>query len=141
MGKFKTGFLKHKKAYLITFFVCLGIELAIFLLMFFLNEGHSVIRALNAATLAFFIMISISGLSFVTAAGTFDSMAYGFSQWGSSMFSKKPNKYHDFNEYKQQKVAKRSSSAKAYASMLFSTIPFFVVTIVLLIVGLSLGLF
>ena len=135
MSKFTESFKKYWMKYLIAFFISFLVGATIFLLLFFLSKNKmTLVGALNSSAISFVILFSFAILAFVGSTGMFDSLSYGFSQLGHSMFGKKANQLHDFNEYKQNKNAKRMVTPRFWVAMLFSSIPFGVAIIVLEIV-------
>ena len=132
MSKFTENFKKYLPQYFLVFFISFIAGATIFLLIFFLSKNKMTIAgALNSSAISFVILFSLGILAFVARCGTFDSMSYGFSQLTSSMFAKKANRHHDFNEYKEDKRMKRSVTPNTWVAILFSSIPFGVSIIVL----------
>ena len=135
MSKASENFKKYLKTYLLTFAISFLAGCGLFCLFFFLpKDSMTVVGALNASSIVGVILFSLGLLSFIANAGTFDSMSYGFYQLGSSMFGKKANKHHDFQAYKEEKIAKRKASANYFWPILISSVPFLIVTTVLLII-------
>ena len=133
MNKFTMNFRKFLKIYLISFGISLFIGLTIFFIFFFVNS-QSIVAALNGATVAFVVLLAAGALAFVARNGMFDSLSYGFSQLFTSMFSKKANKYNDFNAYKDEKAQKRTSSPNIYLAVLLASLIFGIATLVLFII-------
>ena len=134
MGKFALEFNKHRIPYIVSFFIMLAIGGVVFLLIFLLgNKALTLVGALDAATVSSIVILSISGLFFVASVGFFDSFSYGFKQMFTSMFSKTPNKHHDYQAYRDEKATQRKSAPRYYMSFLFSAVLFIIATIVLFI--------
>ena len=133
MNNLTMNLRKFLKIYLISFGISLFIGLTIFFIFFFVNS-QSIIAALNGATVAFVVLLAAGALAFVARNGMFDSLSYGFSQLFTSMFSKKANKYNDFNAYKDEKNQKRTSSPSIYLAVLLASLIFGIATLVLFII-------
>ena len=135
MSKFSENLKKYLKAYLFTFVISFLFGALVFVLIFFLSKNKmTVVGALNSSAISAVILLSFGILAFVSSCGMFDSMTYGFSQLGSSMFAKKANRHHDFQSYREEKMAKRQASANYYVAILFASVPFVIAATVLLII-------
>lgn len=66
--------------------------------------------------------------------GTFDFVAYGFRQLGTSMFSKNANKYHDYPEYLSSKKTERENSPYIYLPFIVVSFLYAIALIVLEII-------
>ncbi len=137
MGKAIDNFKKYFKQYLITFIVSMIIGAGLFLSLFFVY-GQKLLGALNGTGITFAVLIGAGTMVWVTRAGMFDSMSYGFNQMFSSMFSKNPNKYNDFVKYKEDRETKRRNSPNLYLSILLSGLLFAIAFVILEIVKINL---
>ena len=133
MNKFTLNFRKYLKIYIISFVASFLIGVAIFIIYFFV-KNHSLLDAVNAATISFISLLGVGVLAWVVRSGMFDSLSYGFSQMFTSMFSKKPNKYNDFNAYREDRITKRQSTPNIYLAIIFASLLFGIITLVLFIV-------
>ena len=137
MGKAIDNFKKYFKQYLIAFVISMVIGAGLFLTLFFVY-GQKLLGALNGTGITFAVLIGVGTMVWVTRAGMFDSMSYGFNQMFSSMFSKSPNKYNDFVKYKEDRETKRRNSPNLYFSILLSGLLFAIAFVVLEIVKINL---
>ena len=135
MSKFSDNFKKYLQAYIATFVVSFLVGVVIFLLVFFLSKNKmTLVGAINSSAISGVILFSLGVLAFVSNMGMFDSLTYGFNQLGSSLFGKKANKFHDFNEYRDEKIMKRKVSANYYWPILISSIPYIIALVILEII-------
>ena len=132
----KIEFKKNFKSYLFAFILSKVIGVTIFLIYFILNK-FTMYASINGTSLAAIVLISISGLMFVSYEGFFDIFSFGFKQLGSSMFGKKGNETKDFAGYKEQKRVSREESPKFFLSILASGLIFLVAMVVLRIIELT----
>lgn len=133
MGKVRENFRKYFKTYLIFFFIFFIVGVAIFLTFFFV-QNQTIVASLNGSGVAFAFLAASGGFSWLSRAGAFDTMSYGFSQMFASMFGKEANKYNDMAAYKEDKNTKRTSSASTFLSIFAAGIPFLIAFVVLEIV-------
>ena len=133
---FINNFRRYFVHYLVTFIISLVVGALIFLLVFFFGPNQNTfIGALDGLTIAFLCLLGVSGLGFIANQGMFDSFTYGFNQVTTSWFNKKANKYNDYLGYLEKKKVSRASSPRYYMGILFSSIPFFIATIVMFILS------
>lgn len=121
------------KAHLITGGITFVIGVGIFLLAFFLNH-KGLVGANNGAIIAAVCLLGIGGLMWVASFGFFDIFAYGFKQFGATLFSKKPGQYNDFPGYREDKRISREKSPKLYLTILIVGAIFLVLSIVLFVI-------
>ena len=126
MKKLIESFKKHRKAFIITSIVALVIGLTIFLVFYFALNKQSFIGLLNGTGVAGVVLVCFFGLAWLSRAGAFDTISYGFGQMFTSMFARKANKYNDFADYKEQKNTKREVASLAYFSYLFVGVLFLI---------------
>lgn len=121
------------KPYIIAGAISLVVGAVIFLLFFFLKD-RSLRVAIDGASYAGIILITISLLIIVTRFGFFDIFSYGFKQLGASMFNKNASKYNDFPGYKQQINSNRVKKPKYYFSILLIGLLFIIAAIIMLLI-------
>ena len=121
------------KPYIIAGAISLVVGAVIFLLFFFLKD-RSLRVAIDGASYAGIILITISLLIIVTRFGFFDIFSYGFKQLGASMFNKNASKYNDFPGYKQQINSIRVKRPKYYFSILLIGLLFIIAAIIMLLI-------
>lgn len=124
---------KKLKLFLITTAIAFGIGTVVFCLMFFIN-GMGLIYATDGTALASLILLSTSGLVYVSRNGFFDIFSYGFKQLGAQLFSKNPTQYRDFAGYKENKRVVRSAKYKFYIPFLYVGLVFLAAAITLLFI-------
>ncbi|MBO4703293.1 MAG: DUF3899 domain-containing protein [Bacilli bacterium] len=101
---------KHWRINLITFFASLLLGGGIFCLIFFLRN-MTIIAAVDGAAIGSVIVIFIGLLMLVNHLGAFDTFSFGFKQLGTMMFSKDPRKENSYQEYREDKILRRSNSS------------------------------
>lgn len=115
------------KPYIISGIISLIIGAGLTCAIFFgfkrsLSDGFSISAVL---------LISAGLLIWVSREGFFDLLTYGFRQLGSQLFSKKPNEYNNFAEYKQVYNEYREKRSKYFISVILIGAIFLIVTIIL----------
>ncbi len=133
MKKFIENFKRYYRAYLIYGAVFAVIGVGIFLLFFYLGD-KSLQGATNGIGWSALALFFLGCLILLSNYGAYDFLSYGFQQMFSSMFSKNPNKYHDYVEYRDEKNKKRSSGPRVYMAAYFVDVLFIIATIALEIV-------
>ena len=118
---------------IITGAIAFVVGVVIFLLMFFLNDSN-LVDAINGCSIAGVSLIGGGLLALLARLGAFDTFAYGFLQLGHSMFSKEPNKYKDYVEYREVKEEKRKQKGKYFVPILIAGALFLVALIPLEII-------
>ena len=136
--KLVESFKKHRTGFLIVTIVSLVIGITIFLLFFFVIRSQTIVGAVDGAGVAGLALLAVFGLAWLSRAGAFDTISYGFGQMFTSMFARKANKYNDFADYKEQKNTKREVASLSYFCYLFVGILFLIAFGVLEIVYHSL---
>ncbi len=110
--------------------IALGICIVILLVNLILNDFHYLINYINGFQAGGAVTFLIGGLSLVTYLGAFDTFGYGFSK-----LRRNPEKsYRDMYEYSNLKYEERRRKQWTF-------IPYFVVGLVFIIVGLVLSIF
>lgn len=138
-NKFILNFKKYFISYLISFIIGIFVGAIIFVLMFFAGPNvMTFVGALDGLSVATLSLLGVGGLMFVAHEGMFDSLTYGFNQLTTSMFNKKANRYNDYPTYLENKRTSRKSSANYFASILFSSIPYLIATIIMFILSKTL---
>ena len=124
------------KPYIIAAIVSLIIGAGIFCLYFFVKaqtSGYGLIVGCDASFIAGAVVASIAFFMFASSEGFFDFVSYGFKQLGSTMFSKNPNQFNNYADYRQQKKISRKQSPKIHFAVLIIGTAFLIAGIVLFI--------
>ena len=121
---------RNLKPYLIAGIISLAVGGIISTLIILLSR-LGVVDGFAFASLA---LLASSGLIWIAREGFFDIFSYGFSQLGRSMFSKKPNEFNNYSEYKSAKNTEREKKSKYYISVAIVGAFFLLVTIILFII-------
>lgn len=126
MKKLIENFKKYRIAFIVTSIVALAIGTTIFFVFYFALNKQTFIGALNGTGVAGVVLVSFFVLAWLSRAGAFDTISYGFGQMFTSMFARKANKYNDFADYKEQKNTKREVDSLSYFSYLFVGVLFLI---------------
>ena len=118
------------KPYIIAGIVSFILGVFIFILIFLILKKPAV-DGLAFGTLA---LLASSGLIWVAREGFFDIFSYGFKQLGHSMFSKKPNEFNNYSEYREAKNEVREKRSKYYISVAVVGAFFLIITIIVYII-------
>ena len=118
------------KPYLIAGIISFILGVFIFILIFLILNKPAV-DGLAFASLA---LLASSGLIWVAREGFFDIFSYGFKQLGNSMFSKKPNEFNNYSEYKNAKNEVREKRSKYFISVAIVGAFFLLATIIVFII-------
>ena len=118
------------KPYLIAGIISFVLGVFIFILIFLILNKPAV-DGLAFASLA---LLASSGLIWVAREGFFDIFSYGFKQLGNSMFSKKPNEFNNYSEYKNAKNEVREKRSKYFISVAIVGAFFLLATIIVFII-------
>ena len=118
------------KPYIISGIISLLSGVFIFILLFLILKRP----AMDGTAFASILLISSAILIWVSREGFFDIFSYGFRQFSSSVFSKKPNQFNDFSSYKEYKFEIRDKRSKYYLSMALVGTLFLIATLVLYII-------
>ena len=118
------------KPYIISGIISLLSGVFIFILLFLILKRP----AMDGTAFASILLISSAILIWVSREGFFDIFSYGFRQFSSSVFSKKPNQFNDFSSYKEYKYEIREKRSKYYLSMALVGALFLIATLVLYII-------
>lgn len=97
-----------------------------FFCLFFFGLKRPVIDGTGYASV---VLIGIAVLIWIGREGFFDIFAYGFKQLGSQFFSKKPNEYNKYADYKEFVANEREKKSKYYLSFIAIGIIFLIITI------------
>ena len=122
---------RNIKPYIIAGVISLVIGAVIFILIFFLKD-RSLRVAIDGASYAGIILITVSLLLLIARLGFFDIFSYGFKQLGASMFNKNATKYNDYPGYKQQVNSIRVKRSKYYLSILLVGLLYIVAALIML---------
>lgn len=95
------------KIYSITAGISLVVGFGIFALLAWAIQ----IAYMDAFAFAGLILLTIGFFAFATKEGFFDFATYGFKQFGSMLFSKKPNQHNGYADYLAEKKEKRKNSS------------------------------
>ena len=119
------------KPYIIDTIISIIIGAFILILMFViikrpLSDGFSF------AALA---LISIGVFMWLGREGFFDIFVYGFKQFGSIHFTKKPLEYNDYPGYKEHKTEIRSKRSKNFLPFMIVGAAFLIASIIMFIVS------
>ena len=112
----------HWLANLITFLISLGIFAGIFCAVFFTRPVWSIIGAIDGATIGSVSLLALGLLMWLAHMGTFDIFIFGFKQMGSFLFAKDARKEGHYQDYREDKIAKRSHSSFIFVSVIFAGI-------------------
>ncbi len=104
------------KPYIIASIISIIIGVGIFLIFYLTNKTNY--GLFNGASVAGIVVLSIGGLSFVAKQGFFDFASYGFKQLGAMIFSKTPNAYKDYPEYRDYKNGLREKQSNYFIAIL-----------------------
>ena len=118
----KKAFAQIKKYWLInliTFFISLVVGAAIFCLIFFLRN-QTIVAAVDGAAIGSIVVLFLGLLMWVAHLGAFDTFAFGFKQLGSMLFAKDARRDGTFQEYKENKAAKRDNSSYNFVMVIFA---------------------
>lgn len=118
----KKAFSQIKKYWLInliTFFISLVVGAAIFCLIFFLRN-QTIVAAVDGAAIGSIVVLFLGLLMWVAHLGAFDTFAFGFKQLGSMLFAKDARRDGTFQEYKENKAAKRDNSSYNFVMVIFA---------------------
>lgn len=132
----KRAFIQIKKHWiinLVTFVISLLVGGGIFCLVFFL-KNRTILDAVDAATVACFVILSIGLLMLAIHHGAFDMFVFGFKQLGSAIFAKNANKDNDFYEYRDAKTEKRNNSSYNYLAIVCAGLILLIAVVILEIV-------
>ena len=124
---------KHWIINLVTFVISLLVGGGIFCLVFFL-KNKTILDAVDAATVACFVVLAIGLLLLAIHNGAFDMFTFGFKQLGNAIFSKDPRKDSDFYEYRDAKTEKRINSSYNFLAIILAGLLLLIAVIVLEIV-------
>ena len=124
---------RNIKPYIVAGVISLVIGAVIFLLFFFLKD-RSLRVAIDGASYAGIILITISLFILITRLGFFDIFSYGFKQLGASMFNKNASKYNDYPGYRQQINAVRVKRSKYYISILLVGLLYVIAAIIMILI-------
>ena len=104
---------------LVTLLISLLLGGAIFCLFFFLRN-QTIIAAVDGAAVATFIILFLGLLFWMAHLGAFDMFSFGFKQLGSMLFAKDARRDGTFQEYKENKAAKRDNSSYNFVMVIFA---------------------
>ena len=113
---------KYWLANLITFIVSLMIFGGIFCAVYFTRPVKSIVGAIDGATVGSIVVLVLGLLMLLAHLGTFDLFAFGFKQMGSMLFAKDARKEGHYQDYREDKIAKRSHSSFIFVSVIFAGI-------------------
>ena len=132
MGKIADNFRKHLITYIISFVVALLIGVAIFLVFYFVQNA-TLVGYMNGTGVAFGALFGVGTLMWLSKAGAFDTLSYGFTQAFASMFNKDANKYNDMVAYKEDKENTRKASANIHFPFWIASLLFLIAFVAILI--------
>ena len=118
----KKAFTQIKKYWLInliTFILSLLMGGGIFCLFFFLRN-QTIMAAVDGAAIGGMVVLFLGLLMWVAHLGAFDTFAFGFKQLGSMLFAKDARREGTFQEYKENKAAKRDNSSYNFVMVIFA---------------------
>ena len=110
MNKVLEQIKKHWKINLVTFIVSLIIGATIFCLIFFLRN-KTIVAAIDGAAIGSLLVLFLGLSTLVNHLGAFDTFAFGFKQLGAMMFAKDARRENSYQEYREEKTLKRTSSS------------------------------
>ena len=135
MNKLIESIKRYPKSFIISGIIGVMIGFIVFAIFYFAIGGMTLIGAINGTGVGAVVVLAIFAFAWLGRNGAYDTMSYGFKQMFTSMFGKNANKYHDFNEYKNEKNAKREFANLSYFSYLavsfLYAIPFAILEILL----------
>ena len=118
------------KPYIIAGIISFVLGVFIFILIFIILKKPAV-DGLAFGALA---LLASSGLIWIAREGFFDIFSYGFKQLGNSMFSKKPNEFNNYSEYRIAKNEVREKRSKYYISVAIVGAFFLLATLIVFLV-------
>lgn len=118
------------KPYIISGIISLILGIGSTCLIFFafkkpLSDGFSITAI---------ILIALGLLMYVARQGFFDIFSYGFKQMGSQIFSKNPNEFNNFSEYKAASNQIRERKSNYYISFIIVGCAFLLATFIITII-------
>ena len=132
----KRAFQQIKKYWLInliTLLVSLLIGGAIFCLVFFLKD-QKIVAAVDAAAISSVSVLCIGLLLWMAHLGAFDTFAFGFKQLGSMIFSKEPRRDGQYQDYRKDKILKRTNSSYNFVAVILAGLLLLIAVIILEII-------
>ena len=132
----KRAFQQIKKYWLInliTLLVSLVIGGAIFCLVFFL-KNQNIVAAVDAAAISSVSVLCIGLLLWMAHLGAFDTFAFGFKQLGSMIFSKEPRRDGQYQDYRKDKILKRTNSSYNFVAVILAGLLLLIAVIILEII-------
>ena len=118
---------------LITLLVSLLIGGAIFCLVFFLKD-QKIVAAVDAAAISSVSVLCIGLLLWMAHLGAFDTFAFGFKQLGSMIFSKEPRRDGQYQDYRKDKILKRTNSSYNIVAVILAGLLLLIAVIILEII-------
>lgn len=119
----KRAFFQIRKYWLvnlITFIISLMIFGGIFCAVYFTRPVKSIVGAIDGATVGSIVVLVLGLLMLLAHLGTFDLFAFGFKQMGSMLFAKDAKRDGHYQDYRVDKMTKRSNSAYIFVSVIFA---------------------
>ena len=115
---------------IISFTIGLFIAVVFFLIYFFVGD-LVLIRAIDASSISFIIVLGAGCLVCLEYFGAFDFFAYGFKSLGIMMFNHNTPKKDNYMEYRNKKTENRKHSNKVFIGIFVSSIIPLIATIIL----------
>ena len=123
----------HWRLNLITFLIALAVGVAIFLVFFF-TRGQTIIAAIDGLALGGMVVLVSGLLYWLSYLGAFDFVAFGFKQFGSTLFAKDPRKAGYYYDYQDEKRQKRLNSSYNFFAIMLAGLLILIALLVLEIV-------
>lgn len=132
----KRAFVQIKKYWfinLITLLISLVVGGGIFCLVFFLKD-RNIVSAVDAAAISSVSILGAGLLSWMAHLGAFDTFAFGFKQLGSMIFAKEPRRDGQYQDYRKEKIEKRTNSSYNFLAIIFAGLLLLISVLVLEII-------